>query len=84
MTEKEAKLEETTPCIKCNKCVDVCPVRLMPFKLETAVNFERTDIMLEYNLMDCIECGSCSFICPAKRPLVASIRVGKNLMRNQK
>lgn len=84
MTEKEAKLEETTPCIKCNKCVDVCPVRLMPFKLETAVNFERTDMMLEYNLMDCIECGSCSFICPAKRPLVASIRVGKNIIRNQK
>lgn len=84
MTEKEAKLEETTPCIKCNKCVDVCPVRLMPFKLETAVNFERTDMMLEYNLMDCIECGSCSFICPAKRPLVASIRVGKSIIRNQK
>ena len=85
MTEKESKRDETTPCIKCNKCVDVCPVRLLPLKLEMAVKFENTDLMLEHNLMDCIECGSCSFICPAKRPLVESIRVGKNHLRsNQK
>lgn len=84
MTEKEVKMEETTPCIRCNRCVDTCPVRLTPFKLEKAVEYENVDIMLEYNLMDCIECGSCSFVCPAKRPLVERIRIGKNILRSQK
>lgn len=81
MTKKEAQMEETTPCIKCNKCVDVCPVRLVPFKLEAAVEFHHVDMMKEYHIMDCIECGSCSFVCPAKRPLVESIRIGKNQIR---
>lgn len=81
MTKEESKASEPTPCIKCNKCVNVCPVRLVPFKLEQAVNYNRVDIMNEYHLMDCIECGSCSYVCPAKRPLVESIKIGKNQMR---
>lgn len=81
MTESQSHMQETTPCIKCNKCVDVCPVRLVPFQLEASVKYHKTDMMLDYHLMDCIECGSCSYVCPAKRPLVESIRIGKNQMR---
>lgn len=85
MTENESKKLETTPCIKCGKCVDVCPVRLLPLQLAKAVDFEKTEMMIEYNLMDCIECGSCSYICPARRPLVETIKIGKNHLRmNQK
>lgn len=81
ITRKESEIRETTPCIRCKKCVDVCPVRLTPYILEKAVKFEKEDMMLDYNLMDCIECGSCSYICPATRPLVESIRIGKNQLR---
>lgn len=83
LTSKESKLRKASPCIRCKKCVDVCPVRLIPYQLEKAVAFERDDIMEDYNLMDCIECGSCSYICPAARPLVESIRIGKTQLRKK-
>lgn len=81
ITREESQIREATPCIKCKKCVDVCPVRLIPFQLEKAVKFGKKEMMLENHLMDCIECGSCSYICPATRPLVESIRIGKNQLR---
>ncbi len=84
MTIEEAKFDEPSPCIKCARCVDVCPVGLMPFKLEAIVNKTSADMAKENNIMDCIECGSCSYICPAKRPLVETIRIGKNEVRKLK
>ena len=56
----------------------------MPFKLEAIVNKTSADMAKENNIMDCIECGSCSYICPAKRPLVETIRIGKNEVRKLK
>lgn len=77
LNEKEAKLPEPQACIRCAKCVDICPVNLQPLfisKLSLNKNF---DVAEKYRALDCIECGSCSFVCPSKRPLLQSIRVAK-------
>ncbi len=77
LTKEEAEPVEVSPCIKCGKCVEVCPVYLQPLYLSTYSlkgNFEKAE---EFHALDCIECGACSYICPAKRPLVESIRIAK-------
>ena len=80
-SEKEAIKKHTTACIHCGACVSVCPMHLEPYALEK--NFEKRIIerLRKLSVMTCIECGSCSFVCPANRPLVHSIRLGKNLIR---
>lgn len=77
LSEEEAKPEPVQPCIKCGKCLEVCPVNLQPLYLSKFSLNRRYDRAEEFHVLDCIECGSCSFICPAKRPLVESIRVAK-------
>ncbi len=77
LSEKEAKLPESSNCIRCGKCVEVCPINLMPASLSAHALLDRFDQAEGLHAMDCIECGSCSFVCPAKRPLVESIRLAK-------
>ncbi len=77
LNEKDANIAETTPCMRCGRCSDVCPVYLQPAYISFYTlqgNLARAEL---FHPLDCIECGSCSFICPAKRPLVHSIRVAK-------
>ena len=76
-TEEESATPDSTPCIKCARCVDVCPARLLPLKLEAFGMNERFDEAREYGALDCIECGACNYICPAKRPLLQYIRFAK-------
>lgn len=68
---------EPSPCIRCARCVDVCPVFLMPITLANLAQHDMFGELEDYNVLDCIECGSCSYICPAKRPLIHNIRLGK-------
>jgi len=65
------------PCIRCGKCVDVCPIALMPGTLSVMIESENFDLAEYTNVMDCIECGSCAYVCPALRPLVQHMRRGK-------
>ena len=76
-TEDEAKIPEPSQCIKCGKCVDVCPSFLQPSYISAYALINNLKMAESYNALDCIECGSCSFVCPAKRPLVDSIRIAK-------
>ena len=65
------------PCIRCARCVQACPMKLLP---TTIAAYSRRDLLAEateYCAMDCIECGSCSYVCPAAIPLVQAIRYGK-------
>lgn len=74
---KEIDNEEVYPCIKCGKCIDVCPSRLEPLYLSSYSlkdNYGKCD---ELNALACVECGACSYICPAKRPLAESIKKAK-------
>ena len=76
-SKKEADIPESSNCIMCGRCVEACPVNLMPYKISRYAiqkNFEAAD---EYHAADCIECGGCSYICPAKRPLKETISVSK-------
>lgn len=80
-TPEEAKPEAINPCIRCSRCVDVCPVNLLPLYIHKFALNEQFDKAEDYRIMDCIECGSCSYICPSKRPLVEAIRFGKRQIR---
>ena len=70
-------------CIRCGRCMDACPMKLMPvlmFKSLTAGDVEQ---MKALNMMDCIECGCCAYVCPARIPLVLGFRSGKQMIRDQ-
>jgi electron transport complex protein RnfC len=68
---------EETACIRCGRCVTVCPMNLMPLNINNYTRFNNYDLLEKLNVADCIECGSCSYVCPAKRHLVQSIRLAK-------
>jgi electron transport complex protein RnfC len=74
---EEAKRGKMKVCIRCSKCVGVCPMGLEPFLLMTLTQKELFERVEEDRVMDCIECGSCSFTCPSDRPLLDYIRLGK-------
>ena len=74
---EEARRKEPQPCIRCAKCVLVCPMGLEPYllaKLSEVKNWERAE---HEDIVNCIECGSCQFTCPSHRPLLDNIRQGK-------
>ncbi len=77
LEEKQSHLPPEAPCISCGRCVEVCPVHLLPVTFQNLVNNERYEDADKLHIMDCIECGSCSYICPAKRYLIHAIRHGK-------
>lgn len=77
MTREEGKTRVISPCIRCGRCVEVCPAFLEPLYLATASKMENFDLAREYHISQCIECGSCTYICPANRPLMELIRFGK-------
>jgi electron transport complex protein RnfC len=74
---EEAKRGKIKACIRCSKCVDVCPMGLEPYLLMTLTQRELFDRVENDKALDCIECGSCSFTCPSDRPLLDYIRLGK-------
>lgn len=72
------------PCIKCGRCVDVCPMELTPLYFAKYADEENWQGMKDRNVMDCVECRSCEYICSSKIPLVAKIKAGKNAVRGMK
>lgn len=79
--ESEAKMFEPSACIRCGRCVENCPMKLMPTLLEQNVQYQNIDALNKLSVTNCMECGCCSYNCPAFRPLVQSIRLGKNLVK---
>lgn len=77
LTDKEVAIRDIHPCIRCAKCIDVCPVNILPNFLGLAGEQDLIERSESFNVMDCIECGCCDYICPAKRPLVQWIRIAK-------
>ena len=69
-------------CLRCGKCIEACPMRLMPVLMYKAMQTGSTDEMKAFNLMDCIECGCCAYVCPASVPLVLGFRAGKQRLRD--
>ncbi len=77
LTDEDIYLAESSPCIRCAKCVGVCPVQLMPTSIAQAAEHELFKRAEKLHAMDCFECGCCSYICPSKIPLVQWIRIAK-------
>jgi len=75
---KESLRVEIKPCIRCGRCVQVCPMGLEPIILAQYSRRDMWDLAEANRVMDCIECGSCHFTCPSGRPLLDYIRLGKN------
>ncbi len=77
LSENEIAQYSSHPCIRCGRCVDVCPMALMPGTLSVMIESENFDLAEYTNVIDCMECGSCAYVCPALRPLVQHIKRGK-------
>ena len=73
---------EDVRCLRCGKCIDACPMHLMPVLMYKALQDGDVDGLKASNMMDCIECGCCAYTCPASVPLVHGFRVGKQLIRS--
>lgn len=84
LTEKEASTLLPTPCIRCGRCVSVCPMKLSPLYIDFYATAGDTENAVKYGALNCFECGSCAFVCPAKRPIVQSVRLTKIKAREKK
>ena len=71
-------------CIKCGRCVDVCPMELSPIHFSKFADEENWQGMKDKNIMDCVECRCCEYICSSKIPIVSKIKAGKNAVRGMK
>ena len=81
---RRGRQEKETPCIKCGRCVEVCPMGLMPVRIADYAEKDNFAMCLEYGVKDCIECGACAFVCDTKRPLVHWVKYAKwNLARKK-
>ncbi len=80
----EEELPKENPCISCGRCVDHCPMGLVPTRLMNYSKHELYEDADKWGILDCVECGCCQYICPAKIPLVHWIRLAKNVVTSMK
>lgn len=78
MSNKESSRKEETNCLRCGKCVTVCPMGLQPIHIAQLAENRLWEETEKSSAMDCIECGCCLYTCPAGRPLLDLLRLSKN------
>ena len=76
-TRDEVAACEPGNCIRCGRCVEVCPAGLMPTKLSEVADHGDFELFDKLNGCECVECGCCSYVCPAKRRLTQSMKTGR-------
>ncbi|MGM9705303.1 MAG: electron transport complex subunit RsxC [Prevotella sp.] len=74
---KETTRSNIGPCIRCAKCVNVCPMGLEPYLIATVSAMHDWEKAEKNNITSCLECGACQYTCPANRPMLDNIRLGK-------
>jgi electron transport complex protein RnfC len=77
LTQTEVERAAETACIRCGRCVDVCPLGLVPTRIALAARHRNWEQAERHHIMACMECGCCAYTCPASIPLVQLIRSGK-------
>jgi electron transport complex protein RnfC len=80
--KQKAGRREVQPCVRCSKCIEVCPMGLEPYLLMNLSEKLLLERAKDEDVLNCIECGSCSYICPSSRPLLDYIRMGKSAVNN--
>ena len=78
-TEEEDRTVENPTCIRCGKCITVCPMGLEPIYMYNYFKKGDFENMKKYHILDCFECGSCSYNCPGRMPLTHSFKTAKLL-----
>ena len=85
---QEKEIASFGRCIRCGRCVEGCPMRLLPTTIEQAARRGDYETCRRLHVMDCLECGSCAYQCPAHVPLLQGLRLGKaavgKLIREEK
>ncbi|MCI8553961.1 MAG: electron transport complex subunit RsxC [Clostridiales bacterium] len=82
--EQDAAAAGATPCIRCGRCVEACPMRLVPPSIAAAFSAKDFAGVEKLGVNTCMECGCCSFSCPAHRPIVQTMRLAKDGLRKSK
>lgn len=82
--ENASVLKKAQPCIKCGKCINVCPFGINPPELERALREHDIDRMIKFGVEACMECGCCAFVCPSNRPHVQNHRLLKAELRAER
>jgi electron transport complex protein RnfC len=77
MSQAEVYFDEPGPCLRCGRCVDHCPMRLVPNEIARFSEKGKVDLAEEYGLLDCMECGVCAYVCPSKINHVHLMKQGK-------
>jgi len=78
LSAADTNIGPESPCIRCGRCVDACPMGLIPSMLSILAERDAYSVAKEdYNLLDCVECGSCVYVCPAKRNIVQYVKLSK-------
>ena len=80
-TEEEDRHVENPTCIRCGKCISVCPMNLEPVFMYMYYSKRDFENMEKYHILDCFECGSCAFNCPARMPLTHAFKTAKLMFR---
>lgn len=84
LTAAEVRLlGEPSPCIRCGRCVEVCPMGLMPLEMSKRARHDNLDGALDFGLIDCISCGSCAYACPSRIPLVQYFEYARGALESR-
>ena len=75
--QAEAHKEAESTCLRCGRCVDICPMNLAPSLIVNNVRYDDIEGAEKYGVMDCIKCGSCAYVCPSHIKLIQWIDIGK-------
>ncbi|MCG2675958.1 RnfABCDGE type electron transport complex subunit C, partial [bacterium] len=78
LPEEEVEEIQERSCIRCSRCVDICPMAITPNLIAKYASKNKFDWAEEYGALDCMECGVCAYVCPAKIPLVQLIKYAKS------
>lgn len=77
LEQERVHIYRAMPCIGCGRCLEACPMNLVPAAISYAVEGGDFDRAESLNILDCIECGCCAFVCPSSRPLVQHFKLAK-------
>lgn len=82
--KQRVKKEEELFCVRCGRCIEACPMGLMPSMLVALIRKKKFEACLDYNIMSCDECGCCAYVCPSKIPIIQLVKEAKTVLSSKK